>query len=162
MKSYICPERIRASAFLRLAFALLVTGVARAQTTQPIDPTSIDGASALGQLSVVELGPNYRICADTNLNLEPGQLSPLGGTQAPKPQPRHNRVELATGMNFFNAASGKFEPSMPQFSPSADGTAFVADRVQHRLRVNGEIRSEEHTSELQSLRHLVCRLLLEK
>src|SRR5437899_12008802 len=27
---------------------------------------------------------------------------------------------------------------------------------------NGETRSEEHTSELQSLRHLVCRLLLEK
>src|SRR5262245_63286791 len=26
----------------------------------------------------------------------------------------------------------------------------------------GAIRSEEHTSELQSLRHLVCRLLLEK
>src|SRR5437899_7444460 len=26
----------------------------------------------------------------------------------------------------------------------------------------GETRSEEHTSELQSLRHLVCRLLLEK
>src|SRR5947199_1389773 len=26
----------------------------------------------------------------------------------------------------------------------------------------GEERSEEHTSELQSLRHLVCRLLLEK
>src|SRR5205814_10579080 len=33
------------------------------------------------------------------------------------------------------------------------------------LKVNGELRqdrSEEHTSELQSLRHLVCRLLLEK
>src|ERR1035438_10802677 len=28
--------------------------------------------------------------------------------------------------------------------------------------VNGDFRSEEHTSELQSLRHLVCRLLLEK
>src|SRR5262245_64629976 len=28
--------------------------------------------------------------------------------------------------------------------------------------VNVEYRSEEHTSELQSLRHLVCRLLLEK
>src|SRR5437899_8734960 len=27
---------------------------------------------------------------------------------------------------------------------------------------NNTIRSEEHTSELQSLRHLVCRLLLEK
>src|SRR5947199_1313637 len=28
--------------------------------------------------------------------------------------------------------------------------------------VDDETRSEEHTSELQSLRHLVCRLLLEK
>src|SRR5205814_6217007 len=33
------------------------------------------------------------------------------------------------------------------------------DRVVRRLRPR---RSEEHTSELQSLRHLVCRLLLEK
>src|SRR5262245_63944800 len=31
-----------------------------------------------------------------------------------------------------------------------------------RRRVEGIGRSEEHTSELQSLRHLVCRLLLEK
>src|SRR5205814_8619256 len=29
-------------------------------------------------------------------------------------------------------------------------------------RVSTPLRSEEHTSELQSLRHLVCRLLLEK
>src|SRR5262245_55894982 len=29
-------------------------------------------------------------------------------------------------------------------------------------RIAGKNRSEEHTSELQSLRHLVCRLLLEK
>src|SRR5258705_5641480 len=34
------------------------------------------------------------------------------------------------------------------------------ERAQHRLRTH--LRSEEHTSELQSLRHLVCRLLLEK
>src|SRR5205814_1537995 len=34
-----------------------------------------------------------------------------------------------------------------------------ADQLAHRRRVG---RSEEHTSELQSLRHLVCRLLLEK
>src|SRR5471030_1060224 len=32
----------------------------------------------------------------------------------------------------------------------------------HNLDVDRLIRSEEHTSELQSLRHLVCRLLLEK
>src|SRR5947199_6013505 len=30
------------------------------------------------------------------------------------------------------------------------------------IPASGSVRSEEHTSELQSLRHLVCRLLLEK
>src|SRR5258705_9533152 len=30
------------------------------------------------------------------------------------------------------------------------------------LSADADLRSEEHTSELQSLRHLVCRLLLEK
>src|SRR5258705_3237979 len=37
-------------------------------------------------------------------------------------------------------------------------------RPPHRLTVRQKrcLRSEEHTSELQSLRHLVCRLLLEK
>src|SRR5437899_5638890 len=35
-------------------------------------------------------------------------------------------------------------------------------RDHHLERQPGPERSEEHTSELQSLRHLVCRLLLEK
>src|SRR5690625_6515086 len=33
---------------------------------------------------------------------------------------------------------------------------------QHFLKINDRLRSEEHTSELQSRGHLVCRLLLEK
>src|SRR5438552_12655440 len=44
-----------------------------------------------------------------------------------------------------------------------------ADRLQHRRHPGGQrrcdasaLRSEEHTSELQSPDHLVCRLLLEK
>src|ERR1035438_1706238 len=49
--------------------------------------------------------------------------------------------------------------------------AVAANRARHSstmvedlmdLSVSGGFRSEEHTSELQSLRHLVCRLLLEK
>src|SRR5437899_6993606 len=40
-----------------------------------------------------------------------------------------------------------------------DGLAASARETRAGLR---EWRSEEHTSELQSLRHLVCRLLLEK
>src|SRR5258705_5832760 len=35
-------------------------------------------------------------------------------------------------------------------------------RIPVRSRIHWSERSEEHTSELQSLRHLVCRLLLEK
>src|ERR1039458_10641051 len=35
-------------------------------------------------------------------------------------------------------------------------------RVRIQAAMSRVIRSEEHTSELQSLRHLVCRLLLEK
>src|SRR5437899_9494989 len=41
----------------------------------------------------------------------------------------------------------------------------LLDQVEQALRLSGAgqaQRSEEHTSELQSLRHLVCRLLLEK
>src|ERR1039458_8325697 len=38
---------------------------------------------------------------------------------------------------------------------------FERQQLGHTLGVE-QARSEEHTSELQSLRHLVCRLLLEK
>src|SRR5205814_4697064 len=38
----------------------------------------------------------------------------------------------------------------------------LGHRARHRLDIGVRGRSEEHTSELQSLRHLVCRLLLEK
>src|SRR5262245_64961435 len=62
-------------------------------------------------------------------------------------------------------------PYTTLFRSDADRAAHLARRVvdgradtglleRHRLHDPG--RSEEHTSELQSLRHLVCRLLLEK
>src|SRR2546422_4358965 len=42
-----------------------------------------------------------------------------------------------------------------------DGPAALRDRAAHRAAAHFS-RSEEHTSELQSRLHLVCRLLLEK
>src|SRR2546425_9711302 len=36
------------------------------------------------------------------------------------------------------------------------------EHFRYTIRRDGKIRSEEHTSELQSLAYLVCRLLLEK
>src|SRR5205814_9659719 len=46
---------------------------------------------------------------------------------------------------------------LPKVEPGAD-VQFL-DRLLAQIEL---ARSEEHTSELQSLRHLVCRLLLEK
>src|SRR5262245_64278700 len=49
-------------------------------------------------------------------------------------------------------------------SPNMPSTAIPLSPVSACIKrsVVPELRSEEHTSELQSLRHLVCRLLLEK
>src|SRR5947199_5689843 len=50
-------------------------------------------------------------------------------------------------------------------SPSRGATALGSARhrsIMWRADPRAVARSEEHTSELQSLRHLVCRLLLEK
>src|SRR5437899_9003846 len=42
------------------------------------------------------------------------------------------------------------------------GARWLHPRTSAAIVTDGRTRSEEHTSELQSLRHLVCRLLLEK
>src|SRR2546429_6971464 len=52
-------------------------------------------------------------------------------------------------------------PAFPAPSDFSDGK--IADAKLARMRRDrGGVRSEEHTSELQSRLHLVCRLLLEK
>src|SRR5262245_64202609 len=45
---------------------------------------------------------------------------------------------------------------------SGDGRIVITAAKKGARAVGFDVRSEEHTSELQSLRHLVCRLLLEK
>src|SRR5258708_32641594 len=52
-------------------------------------------------------------------------------------------------------------PGRRQRYPEFPG-ASQAHRRHHSKRRTGMVRSEEHTSELQSPDHLVCRLLLEK
>src|SRR5436853_3919584 len=51
--------------------------------------------------------------------------------------------------------------AVPRGHGRSPARARVAARAGEQ-RPLGLVRSEEHTSELQSLRHLVCRLLLEK
>src|SRR5258705_1086557 len=70
--------------------------------------------------------------------------------------PRSTLFPYTTLFRSLRVDGGRVEVAtwMPDVDPQViDDLRFVFD---------AEVRSEEHTSELQSLRHLVCRLLLEK
>src|ERR1035438_7238920 len=56
----------------------------------------------------------------------------------------------------------RFPPAFFCCTMSANGTTGPLNMAIWNLIYREPPRSEEHTSELQSLRHLVCRLLLEK
>src|SRR5438045_8563094 len=74
--------------------------------------------------------------------------------------PRPPRSTLFPYTTLFRSSS---RGHLPASAAAARGTAprrTIPRRTRRRGRRLG--RSEEHTSELQSLRHLVCRLLLEK
>src|ERR1035441_1361375 len=62
-------------------------------------------------------------------------------------------VQIIEDVKYFILISQLFDrpPGKDHFHAAHKGFPFII-----------AVRSEEHTSELQSLRHLVCRLLLEK
>src|SRR5262245_63968259 len=66
---------------------------------------------------------------------------------------RSRFVEVGQRAERLGILAAKIEHAFPR----GDGAARVVQTIGGEVR-----RSEEHTSELQSLRHLVCRLLLEK
>src|SRR2546425_3884324 len=58
-----------------------------------------------------------------------------------------------------------FRSLLGDFVTADDGTGLVHTAIafgEDDFRLGAQYRSEEHTSELQSLAYLVCRLLLEK
>src|ERR1039458_4000555 len=72
-------------------------------------------------------------------------------------QPAEGRILIAEGCVELAERSGRFRSTRRSGNHVFD--LFLQVAVVTRTCVS---RSEEHTSELQSLRHLVCRLLLEK
>src|SRR5262245_62890612 len=68
-------------------------------------------------------------------------------------------------LDFNLEAVKEHKPEFPMILPADGDLIFGMDMdfaFPERLDSAAQHRSEEHTSELQSLRHLVCRLLLEK
>src|ERR1035441_7539458 len=88
--------------------------------------------------------------------------------------PKANRIRglfqryyVGCGKAYFGGSLALSEPlgiTSPMLcgAPSGVMAHSVYVRYSRPKRVGGARRSEEHTSELQSLRHLVCRLLREK
>src|SRR5258705_6468797 len=66
---------------------------------------------------------------------------------------RPPRSTLFPYTTLFRSLGARYPTTLPGGVPSEAYEAADSERA---------LRSEEHTSELQSLRHLVCRLLLEK
>src|SRR5437899_12299723 len=89
----------------------------------------------------------------------PGMALPRGGgfnffgSAPPPPEPKWAAPPMP-------AAAKPADPKQPTQAELDAYLNSVKDRVRGTIVFVG--KSEEHTSELQSLRHLVCRLLLEK
>src|SRR5690554_7304430 len=72
-------------------------------------------------------------------------------------------LSLSEAANFIEANEG-----LTDIVKFGFGTAFVTNQLEEKIKlykkhnIRPYFRSEEHTSELQSRPHLVCRLLLEK
>src|SRR5437899_7074406 len=82
-----------------------------------------------------------------------------------------SRIHSPTPTRIIESAKGIRQPQVRNWSPDIWLNARIARFARNRPHgtpncgqdaTNPQFRSEEHTSELQSLRHLVCRLLLEK
>src|SRR5690625_5915476 len=66
-------------------------------------------------------------------------------------------------IDYFKAKDHMVEPSAPLVPIDDDSLLWINSGVATLKKYfDGRVRSEEHTSELQSRGHLVCRLLLEK
>src|SRR5437899_10221555 len=81
-----------------------------------------------------------------------------------RPQPRSTLFPYTTLFrSLYNPSYDKdrFENTALTINGRIGALNFVYSGA-YLVRHSEQIRSEEHTSELQSLRHLVCRLLLEK
>src|ERR1035441_11029625 len=78
-------------------------------------------------------------------------------------QHAHNPVDwYPWGEEAFQTARAHNKPIFLSIGYATCHWCHVMERESFENEEIAALRSEEHTSELQSLRHLVCRLLLEK
>jgi hypothetical protein len=116
-QSFKCEEmqRIIMKIPLLLMYCVACVSVDGQVVQQPAPPAG----SPTPASTVIDVGPHSRTWSNQQ-----------GG---------HPIVELATGMNFWNGQS--WVPSNPSFQVSPDGTAFVANQVQEKIRLAANLNA---------------------
>src|SRR5687767_15226023 len=87
---------------------------------------------------------------------------PPGSTLFPYTTLFRSIIAGLTGLTSFSQANAPVDPAHRSVITQLWRELEAASSDTARLRIQLDLRSEEHTSELQSLAYLVCRLLLEK
>src|SRR2546429_2731344 len=80
----------------------------------------------------------------------------------PLPQAIESPPGELPGRHQVRALALRLRARLSKFHQRPSGTLLATVRTTDKCRNRQTTRSEEHTSELQSRLHLVCRLLLEK
>src|SRR5690625_6125165 len=121
---------------------------------------------------VIETGPSAR---SVKIDLPPFRLVVATTRSGLLSAPLRDRFGVLSRLEFYKPSelcdiiertASIFETSITneaanEIARRARGTPRIANRLLKRVRDIAQVRSEEHTSELQSRGHLVCRLLLE-
>src|SRR5690348_8758607 len=107
--------------------------------------------------------PNFVVRASVRLYPTPRSRNKTRGAPA-RQAVRPSHTLRAIGAGAATAGGGSSVGTSPQAAQSMRKVTVVRARspVEVALECQSASRSEEHTSELQSPVHLVCRLLLEK
>src|SRR5438045_6877690 len=113
-------------------------------------------------------GHNHRLDLSDGVLIKNNHIALAGGVAPALQKALQNRrgeqpveIEVRT-LAELEAALNHGAEAVLLDNMSVDDVRTAVDRVRSHSRRLPVERSEEHTSELQSLRHLVCRLLLEK
>src|SRR2546425_9853559 len=111
-------------------------------TEEPIDPVRVLTNASSGKMGYAVARAAQEAGAEVTLVSGPVSLATPAGVA---------RIDVRTAQEMFEAVKKR--------APSSDVFISVAAVADYKAK---NPRSEEHTSELQSLAYLVCRLLLEK
>src|SRR5262245_46333948 len=128
------------------------------KVTIPNEDTAVEkvigGQSDLAYTLALEILPKIELADFKGIKLE-RQVAEVTDAQLNEAIERIAEQNRPFAAKAEGAKAEKGDRVVIDFAGRMDGTAFEGG-------TGGDVRSEEHTSELQSLRHLVCRLLLEK